>query len=431
MNRPGRRRRSGQGFGRAVAHTAANNIVMTVASATAGVILARSLGPSERGEYAAVVVWFAFTLIIGELGLTAATTYYVSRSKDRRRDYLATTRGLMTMSGGATATLGWFLSPILGHHDPDLAFSYRLMFVACVPAFVGASYVFGLQASNIKSWNLLRISQPLPQLAAILALHLAGALTLRSAVYSLAITVTAQAIFGYFLCRREQLTGGRFDRHLAPPLLRYGLSQLLASAPTVLNARLDQLVLSQTVRSAALGQYAVAVTLTSLCVPIVAAIGNVAFPRLAAMTSHGEDERRLQRRSILAACFIATGSTLVIAGTAAWVVPFLFGPGFEPAVPLVWLLAPGGAFLAVGQVTGDLLRGRGQPLAVAWAQGAAALLTVVLLLALLPVWGVKGAAVASTVAYLVALVIMLAWLRRATPHHSTDSGVSPLPSKSS
>ena len=149
-------------------------------------------------------------------------------------------------------------------------------------------------------------------------------------------------------------------------------------------------MLSQTVRSASLGQYAVAVTLTSLATPMVAAIGNVAFPRLAATATHGEPERWLQRRSIAMAALIATLALVLIAGSATWVVPFLFGGGFAPAVSLVWLLAPGGAFLAVGQVAGDLLRGRGQPLSVAKAQGVGAILTIGLLLALLPLLGVKA-----------------------------------------
>jgi Na+-driven multidrug efflux pump len=50
---------------------------------------------------------------------------------------------------------------------------------------------------------------------------------------------------------------------------------------------------------------------------------------------------------------------------------------------------------------------------VAWAQGLAAVFTVLLLLALLPVMGVAGAAVASTIAYGVALAPMLYRLLRA------------------
>ena len=52
--------------------------------------------------------------------------------------------------------------------------------------------------------------------------------------------------------------------------------------PATVNAYLDQLVLSQLVPPAALGCYAIAVSATLVPVPLVSAIGNVAFPRLAA-----------------------------------------------------------------------------------------------------------------------------------------------------
>ena len=49
---------------------------------------------------------------------------------------------------------------------------------------------------------------------------------------------------------------------------------------------------------------------------------------------------------------------------------------------------------------------------MAWAQGLAAVFTIVLLFALLPVVGVASAAIASTVAYGVALGAMLRYLWR-------------------
>ena len=83
---------------------------------------------------------------------------------------------------------------------------------------------------------------------------------------------------------------------------------------------------------------------------------------------------------------------------AYWVVPLVYGVSYRGAVPLLWILAPGAVFLACGEVTGDLLRGRTSRF-VAWAEGLAAVFTIVLLFALLSVVGVAGAAIASTFAY--------------------------------
>jgi O-antigen/teichoic acid export membrane protein len=146
--------------------------------------------------------------------------------------------------------------------------------------------------------------------------------------------------------------------------------------------------------------------------PMVSAIGNVAFPRLAARTVTTEATRRLQFVAVIGSAAIASGILLPLGAVAYWMVPLIFGAGYRGAVPLLWMLIPGAIFAACGQVVGDLLRGGNHLAAVAWAQGPAAVFLVVLLIVLLPVIGVMGAAISSTVAYAIALAWMLRSLRR-------------------
>jgi O-antigen/teichoic acid export membrane protein len=224
--------------------------------------------------------------------------------------------------------------------------------------------------------------------------------------------MVAQTGFAYWLCAREGLTGGRAQRALARPLFRYGLGQLASAAPTLVTTRLGVLVLSLTVPAAALGQYAVAASVTALALPVVSAVGNVSFPRIASRTLSAARLRRLQRWALLSSAAVGVALLLPVVVTAPWLVPLVFGDGFRDAVPLVALLAPAGLLLAGGRVCGDLLKGHGRPLAVAGAQAVAAVATVVMLAALVPPFGVFGAAVASSVAAGVALLLLLRALRR-------------------
>jgi O-antigen/teichoic acid export membrane protein len=120
----------------------------------------------------------------------------------------------------------------------------------------------------------------------------------------------------------------------------------------------------------------------------------------------------MQMSAIIVSATIAAGILLPVGTVANWAIPLILGPDYRDAVPLLWVLIPGAVFAACGQVAGDLLRGGNRLAAVAWAQGPAAVILVVLLLALLPVVGVMGAAIASTVSYGIALAMMLRSLRR-------------------
>lgn len=403
--------RTHHGIGGMIAKTACFNVASTAAAALSGIIVARAIGPAARGEYAAVTSWFGLLLIAGGAGQPAAVCYYVARDPRRARGYVATSRALMLGTGAAAVLAGLFCAPILAHANPGLAHAYRVAFAGSAIAFTGASYTFSLQARDTKRWNLVRVTQPVLALIAVTLLWRLRLLTLQSAIDVVIVTMAIQLGHAYYWCRRTGLAPGRARSRLIRPLVRYGLSQLAAVTPAAVNGYLDQLVLSQLVPPADLGRYAIAVSATLVPVPLVSAIGNVAFPQLAARRVTAGTSR-LQLTAVAVSAILAAAVLLPIAASAYWLIPAVFGPAYRGAVPLLWLLTPGGIFLACGQVTGDLLRGINRPGLVAIAQGLAAVFTVVLLVTLLPTMGVAAAAVASTVAYGIALAGMIQCLRR-------------------
>ena len=399
-------------------------MVTAMASGLGSVIVARALGPNGRGEYAALIAWFGISCIVGQMGQPAALCFYVAKDPRRARDYVATSRAMMLATGTLAFMAGLLLAPVLSRGNPGIADDYRIAFGISIVTYVGIAYTYSLQPHHLLRWNVVRTIQPVLGLLILCILWFLKLLTLNTTLLILAATLTLQLGWGYWYCRRNALAPGHARISLLHPLAAYGIAQIAAQTPATLNAQLDQLVLSQTVTPADLGRYAIAVSLTSLPIPLVAAIGNVAFPRLAAQQVVTDATRRLQRYAIVASAAIAAAMLVPLAVVAYWLIPALFGAGYGGAVPLLWILTPGAIFLACGQVVGDLLRGRNCPTVVAWAQGLAAIFTVVLLIALLPIIGVYGAAVASTFAYGVALAAMLRSLRHL-PDHARPAGRVP------
>lgn len=417
-----------RGTSQAVARTAGFNVALLGALGLGGVILARTVGPTVRGEYAAITAWLDVALVIGQFGQPAALCFFVASDPQRARQYVATSRTILIATGTIVLAVGVLLTPILAHGDPWVAGGYRIALIAAAAAFLATGYISSLQARDMHKWNIVRVSQPLLSLTAITGLWSLRLLTLRSALIVLAVTLSLQLAWAYRCCRASGLAPGRSEARLVQPLVTYGLAQLAAVAPTTLNAQLGQLVLSQTVRPADLGRYAIAVSLTLLPMPLVSAIGNVAFPRLAARGAVTAGARRLQALAVVASAGIALGILLPVGVLADWTIPVVLGAAYRDAVPLLWVLIPGAVFSACGQVAGDLLRGGNRLAAVAWAQGPAAVILIGLLLVLLPVEGVMGAAVASTVSYGIALAMMLRSLRRlpaVSAHESLIPGSEP------
>lgn len=328
-----------------IARTATFNVAAAVTAGLSGVILARALGPTVRGEYAAVIAWFGILLMIGEVGQSGAVCFYVARHPSSAHDYVATSRAMMLVTGGVAVVGGLLLAPVLAHGNPGLADAYRIAFAGSAITFVGTSYTFSLQARSIRQWNLVRLSQPVLGLAIVIVLWRLRLLSLHAVIYTLVATMTVQLGYAYYHCRHCGLAPGRVRAALVRPLVTYGLSQFAATAPTSVNLLLDQLVLSQLVPAADLGRYSIAASITLIPVPLVSAIGNVAFPRLAAQRTVTAQGQWLQRAAVLSSAGMAVAILAPVVVSSYWVIPLVFGRptgvpsrccGFSPLAVSSW-----------------------------------------------------------------------------------------------
>jgi O-antigen/teichoic acid export membrane protein len=402
----------GSAFGSLVARTAVGNVGAALAAGLSGIVIARALGPAARGDYAAISVWLVVAFTVGDLGMTAATTFFVSRAPRHRRDYLATSRVVTAMAGLTVLAIGMLAAPLLARHDPGLTTGYRLTAVTCAAALAGFSCTAALQALSLGQWNVVRIAQPVGYLLAVTALGLTGRLGLTTALLALLGATIVQSALAYCCCRRRGLTAGRPTAALIRPLARYGAGELATTVPSLATARLDQVVLSFAAPSAALGHYAVASSLTSVAVPLVSALGHVAFPRLASAGLPTADAELLRRRSIRTSAAVSIAAMAALTLTAPWLVPRIFGAGFTESVTLIWLLAPAGVFLPCAKVCAELLRGYGRPQSVAGVQAASALVLAALLAGLVPRFAERGAAVATSATAFLSYLLMRRTLRR-------------------
>jgi O-antigen/teichoic acid export membrane protein len=412
---------TGSAFRQNVARTAVFNVGAALAAGVSGIIIARSLGPSARGDYAAISVWLIVAFTIGDLGLTAATTFFVARDPQRRRDYLATSRVITASTGLAALLIGFLIAPFLARHHPELTTSYRLAALVCCATLLGFGYTAALQAMNMAHWNVVRSSQPVLYLLAVIALWATGRLELTTALIALVVTMIAQSALAYAYCWKQGITSGRPAVALVKPMTRYGVGELANTGPYLVISRLDQIVLAFTTTSAGLGHYAVASSLTNLALPLVSALGHVAFPRLASNTLSEANSALLRRRSILASGGIGIALMAALGIAAPWFVPIAFGVEFKDSIKLIWMLAPAGVFLPCAKVCADLLRGYGQPLSVAYVQGISALVMVALLTVLVPILAERGAAVAASATAAISFLLMLRALLRTVNRDKTET----------
>ena len=406
---------------RATAGTAGINIAIMVMGSIGGLLLARALGPTHRGDLVTILQWPAMIGAVVSVGITQSACYWISRRPEKAIPLMSTAVAASLVTGLLVAAFAPFIASLIGRNAEvrnDLA-----LVLALTPVYItGGVWMASLQATSISRWNMTRVLQPLAYLVAVVALWNFGKLTLITVVIAFGTTLLAQTICAAIVARTVIGGHSKPDGSLLRPLYSYGAKVWLSSVPQIVTISVDQLFLSvvPTVAPAQLGNYAVAASLSWLALPASTAFGSVAFPRIARVAGSAST-LRIERLSLLGAGLTAALTIGLISLVAPFAVPPLFGSGYRDSVVALWLLAPGTVFLALNRVLGDVLQGHGRPLIRSAGEALGAVATIVLLLALIPPFGIRGAAIASTATYAIVFFFLLVGLNRVRSGSESNS----------
>jgi O-antigen/teichoic acid export membrane protein len=206
---------------------------------------------------------------------------------------------------------------------------------------------------------------------------------------------------------------------LAKEVVSYGLRGQVGGFMTLLNLRLDFAILGAIAGPAVLGTYAVASKYAELLRLPGTAMTWVCYPRLAAAT---EDQASRHARRLLRPTLI--GILLAAVPLALFTAPImhlLYGAGFDPAIGQARVLLAGMLLGGASGVASGYLFGRGRPGLNSVGMGIGLVVTIVLDIVLIPAHGAMGAAVASTIAYLISDGVLVAMLLRLSARHAAPA----------
>jgi O-antigen/teichoic acid export membrane protein len=367
-----------------------------------GILLARALGPQGRGELTAVLLWPLLLAAVGSLGVTESVTYYAARRTTSPGTLLGTILALGAAQSAVLVSIGAVVVPtVLSSHSTSTVDSARL-FLTVIPLSLLNLYVMGLlNGLQRYGWfQALRLLVIAGTATGILICRLAGVLTVRTAVVVyLASNVLTLAVAVVGIARSKTGELG-FDRGVLRELLVYGLKSHSSNVPSMLNERVDQLVISIFLAPARLGVYVIAVTMTSVTSLIGASVSYVALPAVARLAP-GEERTAAARRFIVFTLLISAVTTIPFILFTGHLVTLFFGQAFHGATNVCRVLLVAAVVLSTTRAVGAILKAINRPLDAGIAETLALAVTVAALAGLLPTMGIMGAGVASLLAYLV------------------------------
>jgi len=221
--------------------------------------------------------------------------------------------------------------------------------------------------------------------------------------------VIMAAILGIFLVCRLKLDWS-FNWLLFKDSIKYGIQGYVGNLISLLNYRLDMILVSLFMGIKYVGYYSVAVNLAEVLWYFPGAVGTVLFsrtPRLA-IKEVNKSTPIICRNTI----FLTVLSAIFLLILGKSIISIFFGSLFLPALKPLYILLPGVVAISVNKVLCNELIGRGKPIIGTIAAIVSLGINVPLNLIFIPIWGISGAAFASTISYSVcAIVPLVAFLK--------------------
>jgi O-antigen/teichoic acid export membrane protein len=387
--------------------TLAAQVAILAFGALSGVVAARLLGPQGRGELAALTLWPTMLVSLAAMGINQAIVFNTGKKLWALSEiWTASTmiglgQSILALAVGVPA-----ISLALKHYSSgvrDLAW----LFLAVSPLVILGGYPGNLLQGTLdfSSFNLIRTIAPLVYAGGVAVLLFLHRPSLREVVSCQILGYALAFCVGYSLLLRNVPIHFAWNSQACWSLVAYGWKTQLGNVSSYINRSADQLVLSLFVAPSELGLYAVAVTTATAVGLFPQAAGIITLA--AGSSSHPIEARKILGQSFRASLFwlIIVCSVLFVLAPA--LIRLVFGPAFARSATACRILLPGAAALGLNQVLYDGARSLGEPALPSYAEGFATVVTFLGLWVFLPKFGFIGAAIASTLAYVSSLTLML------------------------
>jgi O-antigen/teichoic acid export membrane protein len=408
---------SGRRFSVHVAWTLLARVLMTVNSVAAGIIVARWLGAEGLGQLTVINVAVATAVQLGSAGLPSANTYFIAQDRSRLAPAAVNSLAFALIAGCLLALglsgLAWWRPGWFGFIPPELIAVASVSIPFQLLTLIGLN-IF-LAVGRVGTFNLLDlVGQSFVIVNAIVALVVLNlgllALVSLNAGAGVVMGLLIAALVGAYGAKVKGKLAWRPDLKLFGRMMRYGAKFHLSILAGMLIFRADIFAVNYFRGEAETGVYGVASQVAMMLMVLPGIIATLLFPRVAAQKDEtGEMTCVVTRHTAFVMLFVC-----VAAVPLSFVLPSLYGPKFSDVSVQLLILLPGVYLVGLESVLVQHFNAMGLPPAIPLFWVATLALNIVLVLALVPVWGARGAALASTVSYGLIFALVALYFRART-----------------
>ncbi len=367
-------------------------------------LLAYTLLPEGRGSFAVCVVFASFLAVLFTPGAREGAQYFVLTGRASVSEGVASALAVCVAGGilAISLTLPFVHSDLAFFGQADASAFHLTLALVPVMAFAGA---LERQLAALRRFG---------RLAAFTLLHFAAnalALLVFVPLWGLGVDGAILAVgvahgctlvlCTWYLRRSHRLVPANPFRAVSSRIVGYGLRFHAAGIGGALDMSVGVLVLGLLATPAEIGLFATASALVFRLRMISDAVGNALLPR-----SAGSGRPELTTLCLRLVSGGTAAALLALLAIGEPLVGLLFSEAFLPAVPLLWILAPGVLAYAGAGILGTHFKAVDRPGIVSWAVSLGMAANLVAIPVLYPETGVAAAAWGLTLGMTCRLVFL-------------------------
>lgn len=382
----------------------------------AKLLIARLFKPVNYGELSIGITMMAMVSTLTLLGLNAGIGRYLPRFDDaeKRRGVLVSGFLLAIPTSIIAGVVLAVSAPYVAQtvfREPELrdvlfVFALTIPLAAMMKMAVGSMQ--GMQESLPKVY-IQHLALPATRFLGIAVVLFVGANILGVAwAYAFSYAVTA-ALGLYFVATRTPLFSRNVPYEPAyRQLLSFSAPLIVSSAMALIFADTDMFMLGIFWTAAEVGIYNVIYPLAQLLLVSLSGFGFLFMPVLSELHSEGETQHMRRTYEVVTKWIaLATFPLFIVMGLfPTTVISITFGSKYASGAVALAVLATGFFSHVLAGFNGATLTSIGRTRQIMYANTVTAVVNVALNLALIPAYGVLGAATATAVAYITLNVIL-------------------------
>jgi O-antigen/teichoic acid export membrane protein len=391
-------------------HSIGANLIILVLATVQGIIIARVLNTDGKGEVAVYLSFYHIIYSFTNLGIRQSSSFFLSKKKWSNKlisNIHVIGFFISTFLTGIILLIGFIVQGI---------FNYQIFFyfLISLPFVLYTTFTtsFGLSFKWIEKLNYVKVLNAFIFLISLVTFYLLlGYQDVE--FYFLSFFVTNFFTSFYVYSWAKKINGYSlkisFDKQVLFKYLKVafkGISYALPLFVYGLNYKFDILILNSLVTNSEVGVYSVGVTFAELIWMLPAILSTLIFSYSVSNKDPNKFSKELWKKNKLIMILIIP-VLICYFFIVDYFLPILYGYEFAGSSIITMYLLPGTYAIISFNILNADMAARGFPRVGLTIFSLSAILNIILNYIFIPMWGISGAAFASSLTYILASLVFL------------------------